>query len=63
MSSLSGIYSAPILGVLLSGLGPIDWRLLFNVSQRTQPSLLLEPHLRCWHLDTANQDASNSHIL
>jgi len=28
---------------LLSGLGPIDWRLLFNVSQRTQPSLSLQP--------------------
>jgi len=45
MSSLSGIYSTPLLGVayLLSGLGPIDWRLLFNVSQRTQPSLSLQP--------------------
>jgi len=39
MSSLSGIYSAP----LLCGLGPIDWRPLFNVSQWTQPSLSLQP--------------------
>jgi len=28
---------------VLSGLGPIDWRLLFSVSQRTQPSLSLQP--------------------
>jgi len=43
MSSLSGIYSAPSRRGLLSGLGPIGWRLLFNVSQRTQPSLSLQP--------------------
>jgi len=45
MSNLSGIYSVPLLGVAycLAGLGPIDWCLLFNVSQRTQPSLSLQP--------------------
>jgi len=49
MSSLSGIYS--VRG-LLSGLGPIYWRLLFDVSQWTQPSLSLQPtsaRLTPWH--------------
>jgi len=30
---------APSRRGLLSGLDPVDWRLLFSVSQRTQPSL------------------------
>jgi len=42
MSSLSGM-RAPSRRGLLSVLGPIDWRLLFNVSQRTQPNLSLQP--------------------
>ena len=38
MSSLSGIYSAPLSRHgRLSGLGPIDWRLLFNVKS-TDPA-------------------------
>jgi len=28
---------------LLSGLGPTDWRLLFSVSEQTQPSPSLQP--------------------
>jgi len=38
VSSLSGIYNALLLG-MASGLGPIDWRLLFNVSQQSWPHL------------------------
>jgi len=52
MSSLSGIYSAPSRRGLLSGLGPTDWRLSFNVSQQTKPSLSLQPtsaRLTPWH--------------
>jgi len=55
---------APSRHGLLSGLGPIDWRLLFNVSHRTQPSRSLNRQRQHgWHLDAANQDASNGHIL
>jgi len=32
---------APSRRGLLPGLGPIDWRLLFNISQQIQPSLSL----------------------
>jgi len=32
---LSGIYSAPLLGVAYCLVPPTDWRLLFNVSQRS----------------------------
>jgi len=47
---------------LLSGLGPIDWRLLFNVNGPSQVYHFSQ-HQRSWHLDAANQDASNGHIL
>ena len=47
---------------LLSGLGPIDWRLLFNVNGPSQV-YHFSRHQRSWHLDAANQDASNGHIL
>jgi len=66
MNSLSGIYGTPPLGVaycLSVCLGPIDWRLLFNVSQQPQPSLSLRPRRHGWHLDAGNQDVSNSRIL
>jgi len=48
---------------LLSGLGPTDWRLLFNVSQQTHPNRSLHRRQRDWHLDAANQGASSGHIL
>ena len=40
---------------LLSGWGPIGRRPLFNVSQRTQPSLSLQLRQRDWHLDAAGR--------
>jgi len=43
MNSLSGIYSVLLLGVAYCLAQNFDWRLLFNVSQRTQPSLSLQP--------------------
>jgi len=40
---VSYLYCAPSRRGLLSGLGPIDWCLLFNVSQQTQQNLSLQP--------------------
>jgi len=51
MSNLSGIYSVPLLGVaycLVNGPSQV-----YHFSRRQ----------RDWHLDTANQGASNGHIL
>jgi len=58
------ISCAPSRHGLLSGLGAIDWRLLFNISQRSCGHICnFSQRQRDWHPDTANQDASNGHIL
>jgi len=64
MNSLSGIYSAPLLGVAyclaLAQLTGACYSTLVNGSSQVYH---FSRRQRDWHLDAANQGASNGHIL
>ena len=65
MSSLSGIYSAPLLGVaycLEEEAQLTDTCYSTSVNGPSQVYHFSQSQ-RGWHLDAANQDASNGHIL